>query len=493
MMHRMVKQWWMMAVLCLFTTGGSHSREEPDGWIEHLTSEQLNLISVSPAKVPHPLLVSFDLGWCGRARHLRQELAQLHAEFPGIHVARLDISKHPTKRTAFNVRKSPTLMLFRPGAVPFQFHGPHTQVAIKSFARKMTAPTVVVLESVEAVKAFLKGPGPVALGVFMLVQDEIQEAVFRAVAPGLMLHGSFGIINDPNILFKMALNSGTTRVIHPYFKTEEYTGSWALEDFQAWIQRRIRANLIDIRTVNYAELVTAKAGAVFVFAHNHADVEQGVWNPLEDTIIQLLVPRKLVYKLKWVAVDWELNAALGHKLGVQVPSLGQPAAVFVKSSRIFPLKPLANQTLTAERIEELLKPLMGTELPDPVLTDPVLTAARARAPGADILVKFYTTWCSFCWKFETLWSELASTASVEQHVLASKLVMVEYDIGTFPEPAIAADLNGVPALVLYRPQVNGSLEPLVFSGNRTLKDIVKFLHANCSSPIIEGRPPTDEL
>jgi protein disulfide-isomerase A1 len=85
-----------------------------------------------------------------------------------------------------------------------------------------------------------------------------------------------------------------------------------------------------------------------------------------------------------------------------------------------------------------------------------------------VLLEAYAPWCGHCKKLEPIYNELAEKLAAEADVVIAKMDATENEHPLMP-------VQGFPTLRLFKP---GSTTPVDYNGDRSLKDIVKFLEDN---------------
>ena len=110
---------------------------------------------------PTPMLVTFDLPWCGKSKRLLHAMAQLPALLAGdetwkVELARVDAGVEVALREQYQLSEFPTLMLFRHATEPVVYRGEHQPEALAYFLRRwLGRDPVLRLETKEKVQEFL--------------------------------------------------------------------------------------------------------------------------------------------------------------------------------------------------------------------------------------------------------------------------------------------------------------------------------------------------
>ena len=82
-----------------------------------------------------------------------------------------------------------------------------------------------------------------------------------------------------------------------------------------------------------------------------------------------------------------------------------------------------------------------------------------------VLLEAYAPWCGHCKKLEPIYLEMAEKLSGETDLVVAKMDATENEHPSMP-------VSGFPTLRLFKP---GNKTPVDYQGDRSLKDLVKFL------------------
>jgi len=82
-----------------------------------------------------------------------------------------------------------------------------------------------------------------------------------------------------------------------------------------------------------------------------------------------------------------------------------------------------------------------------------------------VLLEAYAPWCGHCKKLTPIYKELAEKLADEQDIVIAKMDATENEHSLMP-------VQGFPTIRLFKPSTK---TPVDYSGDRSLKDLVKFL------------------
>eukprot|EP01126_Amoeba_proteus_P052951 TRINITY_DN6433_c0_g1_i3.p1 TRINITY_DN6433_c0_g1~~TRINITY_DN6433_c0_g1_i3.p1 ORF type:complete len:498 (-),score=89.97 TRINITY_DN6433_c0_g1_i3:168-1553(-) len=97
-------------------------------------------------------------------------------------------------------------------------------------------------------------------------------------------------------------------------------------------------------------------------------------------------------------------------------------------------------------------------------------------PKYDVIVEFYSPYCSYCQELEPVWNELGEKFKSEDSVLITK-IDVSLKANTIPGHPV----RGVPTIKLFSAQKKDS--PVLFHDQRTLNSFIEFIIKNVDHPI----------
>lgn len=103
--------------------------------------------------------------------------------------------------------------------------------------------------------------------------------------------------------------------------------------------------------------------------------------------------------------------------------------------------------------DEPVKVVVGDSFEDMVLNDKY------------VLLEAYAPWCGHCKKLTPIYDELAQKLQTEEDIVIAKMDATENEHSLMP-------VTGFPTLRLFKPN---SRTPVDYSGDRSLKDLVKFM------------------
>ena len=90
----------------------------------------------------------------------------------------------------------------------------------------------------------------------------------------------------------------------------------------------------------------------------------------------------------------------------------------------------------------------------------------------DVLVKFYSPYCGHCRKLAPTYEQLAIKYSDQK----DKIRIAEFDMSM--NDFTLFDISGFPTIILFK--ADDKSKPLVYEGDRSLEDLVKFVETYSS-------------
>ena len=94
-----------------------------------------------------------------------------------------------------------------------------------------------------------------------------------------------------------------------------------------------------------------------------------------------------------------------------------------------------------------------------------------------VLLEAYAPWCGHCKKLAPIYEELAQKLAGESDITIAKMDATENEHNLMP-------VTGFPTLKLFKPN---SKTPVNYEGDRSLKDLVKFMETQTGRTFEIGR------
>lgn len=219
-----------------------------------------------------------------------------------------------------------------------------------------------------------------------------------------------------------------------------------------------------------------RSRAVVVISGNTEDFERGLiqnlgmneGSPLPRLFLQTLEGR---YTLKHFEDEAGMHVHNYHYLSVE------NVMAFLKDYEEDKLKPDDDSLMSEPEPEE------GALYTDGVknLVGTTFKHEKARHFEKDMFVLCYAPWCGYCQKFKSNWQALAQKL---KHVKTLEISQIDATRNTI----YGQELAGYPTVLLFRAGHDRS--SMRYTGDRSVEDMVKWLHDHTSIPFADEAPST---
>eukprot|EP00049_Salpingoeca_infusionum_P007732 m.125544 g.125544 ORF g.125544 m.125544 type:complete len:477 (+) comp13804_c0_seq1:67-1497(+) len=427
-------------------------------------------------------LVEFYAPWCGHCKRLEPEYekaaAQIKKSGEDVVLAKVDATEEPSLASKFGVSGYPTLKIFRNGQESAKYEGPREANGIAKYMLKQAGPSSKLLESKDAVDAFLSTDTHVVVGFFD--SDSKLKKEFLKFA-------------DAN---------------RDFFRMAHVTDASLFGDAQAdsvsVFQPKKLKNKVEAAVSTFEGKPTASALKEFVLnsifgkvAIMNDDTKQFLMQrkPLLVAYFDMnlaLDPSRVKYvrnRIMKVAgqVDTDLTMAIASKAdnAQDMQTFGLTNEVAVAVFGADGKKYRMEEEWNMDTFKTFLQQYDAGELEAYIKSEPVpdnTDAAVEIAVGKnfeevafrddkDVFIEFYAPWCGHCKKLAPVWDELGEKMA-NQPVVIAKIDATANDFS----PAFG--VRGYPSL-FWVPA--GSKTPQKYEGGRELDDFVKYIKKNAKN------------
>ena len=347
------------------------------------------------------------------------------------------------------------------------YNGKRTVEDMVAYVNRLNRPRVSLLKSVESVEEFKTEDLITVVGYFHS-GDKASIEVFATVAKEHKDAYSFGIAKD--ISLAEAENVGQPSIV--LFKNFDdgkdiYTGSYdeaSITKFLDQSARPIIGSLGPETEGTYKGMPIA-----FILAETQAE---------RDLLAKTLRPIAEAHKkeIGIVTADPEVYSQLAINMHLKggFPNFAITGVVetdrypFTAGGSVSALNPKDIGQFVEDFLAGNLKPLVVPISPVAVLTNSNATAI-INDDAKDVLVEYYAPWCGHCQKLAPIYDNLAlEFKTAEGLVTIAKMDATE---NKAPE-----QVKSYPTLMLYK--VGDKANPIVYSGDRSLKDLATFVRDN---------------
>lgn len=429
------------------------------------------------------VLVEFYAPWCGHCQHLAPEYAAAATELKGeVILAKVDATEENDLAQKFEVQGFPTIFFFI-DRVHKQYTGQRTKEGIVSWIKRKTGPAVSDLITTEDAETLLDSGTTAAVGLFDSLEgteNKEFEAASRQEDDVL-----FYQTTSERVAAVFGINTKAKRPALVLLKKEPEKISHFDGKFEkAAVTEFVFANKLPLVTTFTRESANMifdssikKQILLFVTAKDYEKVIQSFQE----------AAKAFKGKILFVHVDSD-NADVGKPIMEYFGLSGGEPKVIACVLSGEPIKYLFEAEINADNIKAFGEDFLADKLKPFFKSDPVPEKNDGDVKivvgknfdeivldeSKDVLLEIYAPWCGHCQALEPTYNKLA-----KQLRGVDSLVLAKMD-GTTNEHARAKS-DGYPTILFY-PAGNKSFDPITFDGDRTVKDIYKFLKANAAIP-----------
>jgi len=438
------------------------------------------------------LLVEFYAPWCGHCKHLAPEYekAATLLKEKNIRIAKIDADEQANapEREKYGIQGFPTLKLFRNGVVATDYSGERTAPGIVSWMTKQASPASKELTTVEDTKAFSASDKVVVIGFFDSKDASYEQ--FKLAANSMRESFTFGEVVGNAAINKEFEVTAPTAILFKKFDEGKNVLTGDFSTIVPFVKANSVPTIDEIGPQNFKSYIDAGLPMAYLF------VDLTVEGELDNYLAKIKdIAKESKGKISWVYIDWKKYGRHSERLGISVqnkPSIAiekpadgthfvfdEKAEITTDTVRTWINKFLAGEvapTVKSEAAQEKndapVKIIVGTTF-DQIVKDPT----------KDVLVEFYAPWCGHCKKLAPIYDQLGAWLNGVNDVVIAKVDATANDV----DPRLG--IKGFPTLKLFK--AGSKDKPIDYNGDRSLRDLAKFLKDNASVQLSLELPPAD--
>lgn len=448
------------------------------------------------------ILVEFYAPWCGHCKQLAPEYEraakQLLSLPKPIKLAKIDATVEKELAQKYSVSGYPTLLVFRRGK-HYKYTGPREESGIVHFMKEQLVSPSKLVSSVEQLKKSLTPSWPTIVGFFYTESSNSLYDVFIDTAY-VERERSFKFLH---IIDQKVINELKEKVNSiVLFQAEWFQSKFEPTRYRLPLQNSITVEeisnfignnslpLVGQRTYNSQWLYT-KYPLVIVYYDVDFSFEfrqqtqltrshvVKVANELKGEITFCIAKEEdYIEELKDLKLDDSgEDVNVGYFESPKIRYAMEPTdefdanhlRKFVNNVRKGVIKRTIKSQPSPDRIEGPVTVVVGETF------ESLVTKS-----DKNVLIEFYAQWCGHCKKLEPIYKQLSLKFADNENLVIAKIDATAND---YPE---SYDVSGFPTIYFVRR--NDKNNPSLYTGDRSLEDLIKFVNA-----MLEHTIDRDEL
>uniref|UniRef100_A0AC35U9B3 Protein disulfide-isomerase n=1 Tax=Rhabditophanes sp. KR3021 TaxID=114890 RepID=A0AC35U9B3_9BILA len=436
------------------------------------------------------ILVVFHAKWCGHCKNLMPELekAAKVLKGDGIEIAKVDATEEKKLADQFNVKGFPTIKIMRNGR-RFDYDGPREAQGIIKYMRDQAQPAAQEIKSVgEARKLFSKSD--ITIIGFFALEDGVQYNAFYEASEKMreQIKG-IAFTTDLATMKHYSAQPGDIIIYYPSIFVSKY------EKKQKVYNKNLATaeDLLAFWKDNSAPMVGQMTRANAAFAYSKFPLVVVYYNAdftpqyregsqfWRKKVVEVANEYK-DSKYRFAVADEEEFGKELAEVGLGDSGLEQNVIIFGFDGKKYPMDPNVYDGELDENLAQFMKDTNTGKVKAFVKSAPVPKSNNLAVKTVvastfnkivgdekkDALIYLYAPWCGHCQKFEKPYSQLAEKLKKEQ----PNLVLGKMD-ATSNDPPLGFGVEGFPTI--YFAPAGKKSEPIKYTGNRDLDDLVKFM------------------
>jgi protein disulfide-isomerase A1 len=482
-----------LVLFSLFAFSYANVEEEEDVLV--LTDDNFEAVIAE-----HPaLLVEFYAPWCGHCKSLAPEYAKaastLKAQDPPIRIAKVDATAQTKVGEKYGIKGFPTLKLFRQSLEPSDvsdYDGGRTADAIVTWINKKSGPAVQIIETVAELDA-LKEKNEVVIVAYLNDVSGDNHKAFEGVASKDDLNVYVATSNSalvsasgkaaPHVMLFKQFDEGQNAFSGAFNQNElsdfvKENSMPLVVTFSQESASKIFGGDIKVHVLVFSNEEESYHGDVMDAAKAAAKENKGkllhVYVPLSEERILDYFNLKEADLPAVMLVNME-KGMKKYAFATQAEALKNSLSTFGKDLLDFQasyfkgtLKPSLKSAEPVDDADEAVKIIVGKDF-----------QSRVVDSDQDVFLEFYAPWCGHCKSLAPKYEELAERFSDVSSILIAKMDATENEVD---HPGV--DVSGFPTIIFF--PANDKSNPVVYSGDRDVNGMEKYLKENAKKFELEG-------
>ncbi|CAO3702990.1 unnamed protein product [Rhizopus stolonifer] len=368
------------------------------------------------------------------------------------------------------IKSYPTLQLFRNGKASIVYTEERTAEKMTEFMKKQLLPRIPFIETEKELQQ-LKDQEPILIVGYFSKDDQDAIEAWNAFGTTWLDDFAFALVTDKELAKSENISSVPSFALYKHFdQGKETSAIKSQEDMLDFIRLYSLPLLDTITPNNFLNYVEAARPLVYLFS-DQLDTKQ----ELDRDFLPLAQTLKEHFSFVHInATEYPAQAEFLSLNETRLPALGVHN---FKTGARYPW----NGDWEMEHIKDFLVGIMENRI-DPMVKSqayPVKSDTIQVVVGKefnqvvfdtekDVIIQIYAPWCSHSQKLAPIWEQVAQNT---KDIVVAKMDGTVNDV----PPSAGFQVKEYPTIKLIKAKTN---EIIDYSGDRTLEDILQFLHTH---------------